>query len=85
MNEEYGNPITWKGQESIQPILETLQQNGTVMFHFPDNYHHTLFVHMYSEAPPGQAETVDKETFRKKRSKLIQHSAATTRCTIRLR
>lgn len=62
MNEESGNPITWKGQKSIQPILETLRQNGTVMFHFPESYHHTLFVHMYPEAPPGQAETVDKES-----------------------
>jgi hypothetical protein len=62
MNEESGNPITWKGQESIQPILETLRQNGSVMFHFPESYHHTLFVQMYPEASPGQVETVDIES-----------------------
>jgi hypothetical protein len=62
MNEESGNPMTWKGQESIQPILETLRQNGSVMFHFPESYHHTLFVHMYPEQQPGQAETIDMES-----------------------
>lgn len=62
MNEESGITMTWKGQESIRPILETLRQNGSVMFHFPESYHHTLFVHMYPEAAPGQVETVDMES-----------------------
>lgn len=62
MNEESGIPMTWKGRESIQSILKRLRQNGSVMFHLPESYHHALFVHMYPEAPPGQAETVDKES-----------------------
>ncbi len=62
MNEESGIPMAWKGQESIQPILETLQHDGFVKFHLPESYHHALFVHMYPEASPGQVETVDVES-----------------------
>lgn len=61
MNDESGILMTWKGQASIQPILEMLRQTGSVMFRFPESYHHTLFVQMYPEAPQGQAETVDME------------------------
>lgn len=62
MNEESGIPVTWKGQESIQFILKRLRKNGSVLLHFPEDYHHTLFVQMYPEAPPGQIETVDIES-----------------------
>jgi hypothetical protein len=52
--------LTWHGLESIEAAKEALQRHGNVELQLPDDFHHTLFVHLHPGSAPVGSEQVDE-------------------------
>jgi len=53
--------LNWRGAKTVRAIASFLERQGRVALGLAPDLHHSLFVHLYPQADPGQPEAVDIE------------------------
>ncbi len=51
--------LTWRGAKTVQSVASFLERQGNVSLGLAPDLHHSLFVHLHPQAPPGLPEEVD--------------------------
>jgi len=59
MNDTYPVRITWQGATTLASLATVIEKHGHADLELAPNLHHSLFVHLYPEALPGEPEEVD--------------------------
>jgi hypothetical protein len=52
-------PVHWEGPKTVRTLASALQQEGAAALSLAPDLHHSLFVHLYPGAGPGDPEQVD--------------------------
>jgi hypothetical protein len=51
--------LNWEGSGTVQSLASVLEQQGAVALSLAPDLHHSLFVHLYPGASPGEPEQID--------------------------
>ena len=51
--------VQWEGAKTVRTLSSALQERGAVLLGLAPDLHHSLFVHLYPGAAPGDPEQVD--------------------------
>jgi hypothetical protein len=53
--------LNWRGAKTVDSLASFLERQGNVALGLAPDLHHSLFVHLHPQAPPGQPEDVDMQ------------------------
>jgi len=61
MGETAAVRLNWRGAGTARSLASFLERHTSVALNLAPELHHSLFVHLHPQAPPGQPEQVDVE------------------------
>ena len=47
--------LNWRGAGTVQSVASFLERQGSVALGLAPDLHHSLFVHLHPQAPPGHS------------------------------
>jgi len=59
MTEKAATRLIWEGRSTLGKLRELVQARMNFELQLPQDYHFTLFRHLYPDAPPGEPDFVD--------------------------